>query len=664
MSDVEVSTGAVASGGPVSASDIDRYSYDVVVVGAGGSGLRAAIEARLNGRKTAIISKSLFGKAHTVMAEGGCAAAMGNVNPHDNWQVHFRDTMRGGKFLNNWRMAELHAKEAPDRVWELEAWGAVFDRTKDGKISQRNFGGHEYPRLAHVGDRTGLEMIRTLQQKVVALQQQDAAEFGDPEAMIKIFAETTITDLLLEKGNPGRPGTPRRLAGAFGYFRDTGRFVLFQAPAVVLATGGIGKTFRVSSNSWEYTGDGHALALLAGAPLLNMEFVQFHPTHMVWPLSVAGLLVTESVRGDGGVLRNSEGKRFMFDYVPDVFRPMYAETEEEADRWYADQANNRRPPELLPRDEVARSIRAEVKAGRGSPHGGVFLDIASRLPAEEILRRLPSMYHQFKELADVDITKEPMEVGPAQHYVMGGVEVDPDTAAVPGVPGLFAAGEVSGGMHGSNRLGGNSLSDLLVFGRRAGLGAARYTSTLASYPAVPAASLASAAAAALAPLERADGENPYAVHADVQQTMSDLVGIIRREDEVKAALVELDKLRERAAKVCAPGGRAYNPGWHLALDLRNMLLIAECVAQAALERQESRGGHTRDDYPAMSPEWRKVNLICSLAADGVMLQRQALVPMRTDLLELFDVSELRKYMTEEELAGLPGAAPGPAEETH
>ena len=454
-------------------SDIDRYSYDVVVVGAGGSGLRAAIEARLNGKKTAIISKSLFGKAHTVMAEGGCAAAMGNVNPNDNWQVHFRDTMRGGKFLNNWRMAELHAQEAPDRVWELEAWGAVFDRTKDGKISQRNFGGHEYPRLAHVGDRTGLEMIRSLQQKVVAMQQADAVEFGDPEAMIKVYAETTITRLVKDgAGNGGR------IAGAFGYFRDTGRFVLFEAPAVVLATGGIGKAFKVTSNSWEYTGDGHALALLAGATLLNMEFVQFHPTHMVWPLSVAGLLVTESVRGDGGVLRNSEGKRFMFDYVPDVFRAQYAETEEEADRWYDDQASNRRPPELLPRDEVARSIRAEVKAGRGSPHGGVFLDIASRRPAEEILRKLPSMYHQFKELADVDITREPMEVGPAQHYVMGGVEVDADTGAAL-VPGLFAAGEVSGGMHGSNRLGGNSLSDLLVFGRRAGLGAAGYVSALA-----------------------------------------------------------------------------------------------------------------------------------------------------------------------------------------
>src|SRR6266849_4185972 len=471
-------------------AETGRYSYGVVVVGAGGSGLRAAIEARLSGKKTAIISKSLFGKAHTVMAEGGCAAAMGNVNPNDSWQVHFRDTMRGGKFLNNWRMAELHAQEAPDRVWELEAWGAVFDRTKDGKISQRNFGGHEYPRLAHVGDRTGLEMIRTLQQKVVALQQQDAADLGDPEAMIKVYAETTIIRLI----NDGD-----RIAGAFGYFRDTGRFVLFEAPAVVLATGGIGKTFKVTSNSWEYTGDGHALALLAGAKLLNTEFVQFHPTHMVWPLSVAGLLVTESVRGDGGLLRNSEGKRFMFNYVPDVFRPMYAETEEEADRWYADPDHNRRPPELLPRDEVARSIRAEVKAGRGSPHGGVFLDIASRLPAEVILRKLPSMYHQFKELADVDITKEPMEVGPAQHYVMGGVEVNPDTGAS-SVPGLFAAGEVSGGMHGSNRLGGNSLSDLLVFGRRAGLGAAQYLDSLGDKrPVAGEGDIAAAHAAAVTP---------------------------------------------------------------------------------------------------------------------------------------------------------------------
>jgi succinate dehydrogenase / fumarate reductase, flavoprotein subunit len=632
--------------------EIDRFSYDVVVVGAGGSGLRAAIEARMAGKKTAIISKSLFGKAHTVMAEGGCAAAMGNVNPNDNWQVHFRDTMRGGKFLNNWRMAELHAKEAPDRVWELEAWGAVFDRTKDGKISQRNFGGHEYPRLAHVGDRTGLEMIRSLQQKVVAMQQADAVEFGDPEAMIKVFAETTITELVKDG---------ERIAGAFGYFRDTGRFVLFETPAVVLATGGIGKTYKVTSNSWEYTGDGHALALRAGAKLLNMEFVQLHPTGMVWPPSVRGLLVTESVRGDGGVLTNSEGKRFMFNYVPDVFRPQYAETEEEADRWYEDPDHNRRPPELLPRDEVARSINSEIKAGRGSPHGGVFLDIASRRPPEYILQRLPSMYHQFKELADVDITKEPMEIGPTAHYVMGGVEVDPDTGAA-SVPGLFAVGEVSGGMHGSNRLGGNSLSDLLVFGRRAGLGAAEYVSGLSTRPAVPDADVTADGESALQQLERAEGESPYAIHGELQMIMNDLVGLIRRESELKTALVELDKLRARAAQVAAPGGRAYNPGWHLALDLRNMLVVADCVAQAALERQESRGGHTREDYPAMSPEWRKINLVCSLDADGeVTLTRQPLVPMRTDLLELFDVSELHKYMTDEELAGLPGAAEPGAE---
>jgi succinate dehydrogenase / fumarate reductase flavoprotein subunit len=635
-------------------TDIERHSYDVVVIGAGGSGLRAAIEARLAGQKTAIISKSLFGKAHTVMAEGGAAAAMGNVNPRDNWMVHFRDTMRGGKFLNNWRMAELHAKEAPDRVWELEAWGAVFDRTPDGKISQRNFGGHEYPRLAHVGDRTGLEMIRTLQQKVVALQQEDAVEHGDPEAMIKVYAETTVTRLI--KDSQGR------IAGAFGYIRETGQFAVFEAPAVILATGGIGKTFKISSNSWEYTGDGHALALLAGAKLLNMEFVQFHPTHMVWPLSVAGLLVTESVRGDGGVLRNSEGKRFMFNYVPDVFRAQYAETEDEADRWYADQANNRRPPELLPRDEVARSINAEVKAGRGSPHGGVFLDIASRRPAEEILRKLPSMYHQFKELADVDITKEPMEVGPAQHYVMGGVEVDADTGES-SVPGLFAAGEVSGGMHGSNRLGGNSLSDLLVFGRRAGMGAAQYLDSLSGRPVPGEAEMAQAQAEALAPLERPGGENPYTVHAEIQETMSSLVGIIRTEAEIKTALAELEKLATRAAAVSAQGGSAYNPGWHLALDIRNIMLMARCVAQAALERQESRGGHTRDDYPGMRPEWRKVNLICALDGDQITLTRQPLPPMRDDLITLFDKGELSKYLTEKELAGIPDAAPAAAPAT-
>ena len=621
-------------------TDIERLPYDVVVVGAGGSGLRAAIEARHAGKKTAIISKSLFGKAHTVMAEGGCAAAMGNSNPNDNWMVHFRDTMRGGKFLNNWRMAELHAKEAPDRVYELEAWGALFDRTKEGKISQRNFGGHQYPRLAHVGDRTGLEMIRTLQQRVVALQQEDARTHGDPEAMIKVFAETTITELVKDG---------ERIAGAFGYIRESGQFVLFEAPTVILATGGIGKTFKYSSNSWEYTGDGHALALLAGATLLNMEFVQFHPTHMVWPISVRGLLVTESVRGDGGVLRNSEGKRYMFNYVPDVFRAQYAETEEEADRWYTDPDHNRRPPELLPRDEVARANNAEVKAGRGSPHGGVFLDIASRRPAEEILRRLPSMYHQFKELADVDITKEPMEVGPAQHYVMGGVEVDPDTGESI-VPGLFAAGEVSGGMHGSNRLGGNSLSDLLVFGRRAGMGAVEYLNSLGDdRPRASDADLEAAKSEAVAPLERSGGENPYTVHSEVQQTMSDLVGIIRKEDEIKAALAELEKLRARAANVSAEGGPAYNPGWHLALDLRNILLIADCVAEAALERQESRGGHTRDDFPGMSPEWRKVNLIAVLDGDHVALKKQPMTPMRSDLLALFDRGELAKYYTDAEL---------------
>ena len=637
-------------------TDIERHSYDVVVIGAGGSGLRAAIEARLRGKKTAIISKSLFGKAHTVMAEGGAAAAMGNANPRDNSRVHFRDTMRGGKFLNNWRMAELHANEAPDRVWELEAWGALFDRTKDGKISQRNFGGHEYPRLAHVGDRTGLEMIRTLQQKVVALQQEDAVSHGDPEAMIKVFAETTITRLLTDGG---------RIAGAFGYFRDSGAFVVFEAPAVVLATGGIGKTYKVTSNSWEYTGDGHALALLAGAKLLNMEFVQLHPTGMVWPPSVKGLLVTESVRGDGGVLRNSEGKRFMFNYVPDVFRAQYAETEEEADRWYEDPDHNRRPPELLPRDEVARSINAEVKAGRGSPHDGVFLDIASRLPAAEIERRLPSMCHQFKELADVNITKEPMEVGPTCHYVMGGVEVNPDTAAA-AVPGLFAAGEVSGGMHGSNRLGGNSLSDLLVFGRRAGIGAADYLDELAARPAAAPADLDAAAEEAIAPLERDGGENPYAVHAELQDIMTNLVGLIRTEKEMVQALGELDKLKERARKVSAGGGRGYNPGWHLALDLRNMLLVAECVALAALERQESRGGHTRDDFPQMSPEWRKINLICTLDGDRVELTRQPMTPMRPDLLALFDRDELKKYLTDDELPAPPAepAAAAAPEERH
>src|SRR3954462_4194195 len=475
-------------------AEVERHQYDVVVIGAGGAGLRAVIEARERGLKVAVVCKSLFGKAHTVMAEGGCAASMGNANPNDDWQVHFRDTMRGGKFLNNWRMAELHAKEAPDRVWELETYGALFDRTKDGRISQRNFGGHTYPRLAHVGDRTGLKIIRTMQQKIVSLQQEDFKEFGDYEHRIKIFHECSITDLIKDGD---------KIAGAFGYWRETGNFILFDAPAVVLATGGIGKSFKVSSNSWEYTGDGHALALRAGSNLINMEFIQFHPTGMVWPPSVKGILVTESVRGDGGVLRNSDGKRFMFNYVPDVFRKNYAETEDEADRWYTDPDNNRRPPELLPRDEVARAINSEVKAGRGSPAGGVFLDVSTRMPAEVITRRLPSMYHQFKELADVDITKEPMEVGPTCHYVMGGVEVDPDTAAAAGtVQGLFAAGEVSGGMHGSNRLGGNSLSDLLVFGKRAGEHAAAYTDALGRRPKVDTADVEAAVDVALAPLNR------------------------------------------------------------------------------------------------------------------------------------------------------------------
>jgi succinate dehydrogenase / fumarate reductase, flavoprotein subunit len=629
-------------------TEIERFSYDVVVIGAGGSGLRAAIEARARGKKTAIISKSLFGKAHTVMAEGGAAAAMGNVNPNDNWMVHFRDTMRGGKFLNNPRMAELHAKEAPDRVWELEAYGAIFDRTKDGKISQRNFGGHEYPRLAHVGDRTGLEMIRTLQQRIVALQQADSYEFGDPEAMIKVYAETTVTRLLKDDGG--------KIAGAFGYIRDTGRFVLFEAPTVILATGGIGRTFKVTSNSWEYSGDGHALALLAGASLMNMEFVQFHPTGMVWPLSVKGLLVTESVRGDGGVLKNSEGKRFMFDYVPDVFRAQYAETEEEADRWYTDPDHNRRPPELLPRDEVARSINAEVKAGRGTPHGGIYLDIASRRSPEYILSRLPSMHHQFLELADVDITKEPMEIGPTCHYVMGGVEVDPDTAAS-SVPGLFAVGEVSGGMHGSNRLGGNSLSDLVVFGKRAGDGAADYLESLgAAKPVVAQADLDAAVAEALEPFSREIGESPYEVHAELQQTMNDLVGIIRREEELKDALAALEKFKERAKTLAVPGERAYNPGWHYAQDVRNMLLVGECVAMAALEREESRGGHTREDHPEMDPEWRKVNLILTLHGDTIEMVHQPLPVIRADLLDLFDISELKKYMTKAELAGHHEAA--------
>ncbi|CAL9565195.1 MULTISPECIES: fumarate reductase/succinate dehydrogenase flavoprotein subunit [Streptomyces] len=643
-------------------SVVDRQEWDVVVVGAGGAGLRAAIEARERGARTAVICKSLFGKAHTVMAEGGIAAAMANANENDSWQVHFRDTMRGGKFLNQWRMAELHAQEAPQRVWELETWGALFDRTKDGRISQRNFGGHEYPRLAHVGDRTGLELIRTLQQKIVSLQQEDFRESGDYESRLKVFQECTVTRVLKEGG---------RVSGVFGYERESGRFFVLEAPAVVVATGGIGKSFKVTSNSWEYTGDGHALALLAGAPLLNMEFVQFHPTGMVWPPSVKGILVTESVRGDGGVLRNSDGKRFMFDYIPDVFKDKYAETEEEADRWYDDPDHNRRPPELLPRDEVARAINSEVKEGRGSPHGGVFLDVSTRMPAEVVKRRLPSMYHQFKELADVDITAEAMEVGPTCHYVMGGIAVESDTAAARGVPGLYAAGEVAGGMHGSNRLGGNSLSDLLVFGRRAGRHAAEYAAGLAgARPAVDDVQVDAAAAEALRPFsaeaeteEPAGGppENPYTLHQELQQTMNDLVGIIRRETEMKQALEKLAELRVRARRAGVEGHRQFNPGWHLALDLRNMLLVSECVARAALERTESRGGHTREDHPSMDRKWRRINLLCALtdptgglaATDPVRgqitLTRETTEPVRADLLALFDKEELVKYLAEEEL---------------
>ena len=625
-------------------TDLERHDYDVIVIGAGGAGLRAAIEAREQGLRTAIICKSLFGKAHTVMAEGGIAASMGNVNEKDNWQTHFRDTMRGGKFLNNPRMAELHAKEAPHRVWELETYGALFDRTADGRISQRNFGGHEYPRLAHVGDRTGLELIRTLQQKIVSLQQDDHRETGDYESRLKVFAELTVTEILKDESGA--------VSGALGYWRESGRFVLFSAPAVILATGGIGKSFKVTSNSWEYTGDGHALALRAGAALINMEFIQFHPTGMVWPPSVKGILVTESVRGDGGVLRNSEGKRFMFDYVPDVFRTQYADTEEEADRWYDDPENNKRPPELLPRDEVARAINSEVKEGRGTPHGGVFLDVATRLPAEEITRRLPSMYHQFKELADVDITAEAMEVGPTCHYVMGGVEVDADTAAT-SVPGLYAAGEVAGGMHGSNRLGGNSLSDLLVFGRRAGAGAAGYVGALGtSRPALADTDVEAAAATALAPFRAEDApENPYSLHQELQQRMNDLVGIIRREEEIREALAMLDGLEDRARAVGVEGHRQFNPGWHLALDLRNMLAVSRCVAMAALERTESRGGHTREDHPAMDPRWRGVNLVCRQGPDGtVTLSRQPVPEIREDLLTLFERGELSKYLTEDELS--------------
>jgi succinate dehydrogenase / fumarate reductase flavoprotein subunit len=619
MSDRHPMTGNEMSGSEQ--GGMERHGYDVVVIGAGGAGLRAAIAAHDAGARTAIVCKSLLGKAHTVMAEGGIAAAMGNRWPEDNWEVHFRDTMRGGKMLNNWRMAQLHAQEAPERVQELEDWGALFDRTDDGLISQRDFGGHKYARLAHVGDRTGLEMIRTLQQRAVQLG-------------IDVFMECTITDLLLDEG----AGDPK-ISGAFGYWRETGRFVTFEAPSVILATGGIGKSFKVTSNSWEYTGDGHALALRAGASLINMEFVQFHPTGMVWPPSVKGLLVTESVRGDGGILRNSEGKRFMFDYIPEFFRSETAETEEEADRWYDDKKNNRRPPELLPRDEVARAINSEIKAGRGSPHGGIFLDIASRRTPEFIRKRLPSMYHQFKELADVDITREPMEIGPTCHYVMGGVEVDADTQQS-AVTGLYAVGECSGGMHGSNRLGGNSLGDLLVFGKLAGEASSAYAARLGdARPAVAEADVKAAAASALAPFEVEGGENPYTIQQDLQQSMNDLVGIIRTGAELERSLQEIQAFKERAKTMVVEGHRQYNPGWHLAIDLRNMLIVSESIAKAALAREESRGGHTRDDFPKTDHEaWGKKNLVVALddSGDGVVLSEKPLPEMPDELKKYFE----------------------------
>jgi len=590
----------------------ETHEYDVIVIGAGGAGLRAAIEASAQGARTALVCKSLLGKAHTVMAEGGIAAALGNVYPEDNWKVHFRDTMRGGKMLNNWRMAQVHAQEAPARVLELEEWGALFDRTKEGLILQRDFGGHRYARLAHVGDRTGLEMIRTLQQHAV-------------HKGIDVYMECNVQRLLKDG---------ERISGAFGYWRESGKFILFKCKAVVLATGGGGKAWKITSNSWEYTGDGIAMALDAGADLIDMEMVQFHPTGMVWPPSVRGILVTEGVRGDGGTLKNSEGKRFMFNYIPEFFKAETAETEQEADAWYEDK-KNRRTPDLLPRDEVARAINAEVKAGRGTSHGGVFLDIASRRPADYIKRRLPSMYHQFKELADVDITKEPMEVGPTCHYFMGGVRVNADTAAAT-VPGLFAAGEVAAGLHGANRLGGNSLSDLVVFGRRAGLYAAEYAKALKASPTVDAGRIEAIAQELLAPFSGKGGENPYTIHAELQDCMQGLVGIIRTEKELKQALDKLAAFKQRLMKVSVDGNRQYNPGWHLALDLYSMLEVSEVATLAAIERKESRGGHTRDDYPKTDPKLGKVNVVVRKRQRELQISQEPLPEMPDDLRKLVE----------------------------
>ena len=597
----------------------NTFTYDVLIVGAGGAGLRAAIEAAAAGVSVGLICKSLLGKAHTVMAEGGMAAAMGHNDDRDNWRVHFADTMRGGQYVNNWRMAELHAKEAPDRVRELEAWGAVFDRTPDGRINQRNFGGHRYPRLAHVGDRTGLELIRTLQDHTVYLG-------------VQVHMEHTVIDLLMDDG---------RVSGVLTYDRERGRFHVFAAKTVVLATGGVGRAFKITSNSWEGTGDGHALAYRAGAELIDMEFVQFHPTGMVWPPSVKGILVTEGVRGEGGVLKNSEGRRFMFDDIPDNYKPQTASDPEEGWRYTQGDKSARRPPELLTRDHVARCIRREIKAGRGSPHGGVFLDIAwikEKLPnaAEHIKRKLPSMYHQFKELADIDITTTPMEVGPTTHYIMGGIRVDADTQEST-VPGLFAAGECAAGINGANRLGGNSLSDLIVFGKRAGEYAAAQAK---SRPAarVNQAAVEAAMKAALAPFDRGgSGENPFKIQQDLQDTMQDLVGIVRIEAEMKEALTKLGALAARAARAGVEGHREYHTGWHAALDLRNLLAVSEAITKSAIERRESRGGHFRDDYPDKSAEFSTFNIATQRGTDGTMqVMRRPIPEMPSELKKVIE----------------------------
>ena len=598
------------------------YNYDVLIIGAGGAGLRAAIEAANSGVSVGLICKSLLGKAHTVMAEGGMAAAMAHNDDRDSWKVHFADTMRGGQYVNNWRMAELHAKEAPDRVRELEGWGAVFDRTPDGRINQRNFGGHRYPRLAHVGDRTGLELIRTLQDHAVYLG-------------MTVHMEHTVIELLLDNG---------RAAGVLAYDRERGRFHVFNAKAIILATGGIGRAYTITSNSWEGTGDGHALAYRAGAELIDMEFIQFHPTGMVWPPSVRGILVTEGVRGEGGVLKNSEGKRFMFDDIPDNYKPQTASDAEEGWRYTQQDKSARRPPELLTRDHVARCINREVKAGRGSPHGGVFLDIAwikEKIKDSEghIKRKLPSMYHQFKELADLDITKEPMEVGPTTHYVMGGIRVDADTQEST-IPGLFAAGECASGINGANRLGGNSLSDLIVFGKRAGEYASEYARKHAA-PRVNEADVEVGIKGSLAPFDRGDaGENPYKIQSDLQDSMQALVGIVRLEHEMQEALVRIEQLKERAARVGASGHREYHAGWHTALDLRNLLTVSEAVARSAIARKESRGGHFREDYPDKAAEFGTVNHMVKQGGGGAMQLSQIQIPPMPD--ELKQVIEEQK----------------------